>query len=688
LRRPSLREPLQALEHLSSIVGTAPLPGVLDAALVALCRGAGLDSAAVLVRDPDGVVTFRAEHGWSPELQSAFAKALSRDDTVWDDSALISDVETDPRAHAWRRELVAGGILSVAFLPVRTATVWNGTFALCRRAPQTWTDEDTSIARIIASHVAFAVERAHAESALREAKDELATILSSIIEGISVQDPTGRITYTNEAARRAMGVDEFTPLDPSSYSEVLARFAIEDEDGRELPPDELPGAVASREHKEIRRILRYRSRTGQPRVERWSEVVAIPVIDDGGDLRFTVNVFRDITEERLSRARMEAGEAQLRRALDATREAEEKKDAFLALLGHELRNPLAPIVSSLELMDLKADGHTVRERDVMRRHIRHLHRLVDDLLDVTRITQGRLTLHWTKVDLRETVHHAVEEVEVLVKERGHSLSVKVPAEPVPVRGDSVRLMQTVVNLLTNAARYTPQSGHIDVRLRIDGGTAELSVRDDGMGIDPEDMPRLFDLFARPPREGGPDEGGLGLGLTIVRNLVNLHAGEVIAKSEGVGRGSTFRILLPIYEGVEIDSHRTGPRAVRDGAVRCKVLVVDDNVDAAELLAEALETLGFSATAYHDGPSALAAVEADAPHAALVDIGMPGMDGYELARALRKRPDGGSYFLVALTGFGQHRDRDKAIEAGFDVHMVKPVDLDQVARVLENAGPRG
>jgi CheY-like chemotaxis protein len=285
------------------------------------------------------------------------------------------------------------------------------------------------------------------------------------------------------------------------------------------------------------------------------------------------------------------------------------------------------------------------------------------------------------------VHHAVEEVEVLVKERGHSLSVTVPKEPVPVRGDSVRLMQAVVNLLTNAARYTPQGGHIDVRLRIDDGKAELSVNDDGMGIDPEDMASLFDLFARPPRAGGPDEGGLGLGLTIVRNLVSLHAGEVVATSDGVGRGATFRILLPIYEGVEVETFRTGPHFVRAGAEGMKVLVVDDNVDAAELLAESLETLGFSAIACHDGPSALAAVEANAPHAALLDIGMPGMDGYELAKELRRRPDGKSYFLVALTGFGQHRDRDKAMEAGFDVHMVKPVDLDQVARVLANAGPR-
>ena len=685
MRRPSLREPLQAVEHLSSIVGTAPLPGVLEAALVALCRGAGLDRAAVLVRDPDGVVSFRAAHLWSPELQPAFAQAVSRDDGVWDDTVLVGDVATDPLALAWRSELLLSGIRSVAFLPVRTATAWNGTFVLCRSEPQAWTEEDTAMGRIVASHVAFAVERAQAESALREAKDELATILSSIVEGISVQDPAGRITYTNEAARRAMGVDESTPLDRPN--EVLARFAIEDENGNEIVPDDLPGRIASRERREVRRILRYRAKAGLPHVERWSEVVAIPVIDDAGDLRFTVNVFRDITEERLSRARIEASEAQLRRALDATREAEEKKDAFLALLGHELRNPLAPIVSSLELMDLKADEHTFRERAVMRRHIRHLHRLVDDLLDVTRITQGRLTLHWAKVDLRDTVHHAVEEVEVLVKERGHSLSVEVPKEPVPVRGDSVRLMQTVVNLLTNAARYTPQAGHIEVRLRVDDGKAELSVRDDGMGIDPEDMPSLFDLFARPPRAGGPDEGGLGLGLTIVRNLVSLHAGEVVATSEGVGRGATFRILLPIYEGVEVDTYRTGPRLVRGGAEGIKVLVVDDNVDAAELLAESLETLGFSATACHDGPSALAAVEALAPHAALLDIGMPGMDGYELAKELRKRPGGNSYFLVALTGFGQHRDRDKALEAGFDVHMVKPVDLDQVARVLENAGSR-
>ncbi len=580
---------------------------------------------------------------------------------------------------------MATGIRAIAFVPVRTSTAWHGTFALCRNDPQAWSEEDTSIARIIASHVAFAVERAHAESALREAKDELATILSSVVEGISVQDPTGRITYANEAARRAMGLDAAAPFSPSGMGEVAARFVIEDESGKTLSADELPGPIASLERKEVRRILRYRAKSG-PHLERWSDVVAIPVLDDGGDLRFTVNVFRDITDERLSRARMEASEAQLRRALAATREAEEKKDSFLALLGHELRNPLAPIVSSLELMDLKADEDTLHEREVMRRHIRHLHRLVDDLLDVTRITQGRLALRWAKVDLRDTVRHAVEEVEVLVKERGHSLAVHVPNQSVPVRGDSVRLLQIVVNVLTNAARYTPQRGHIDVRLRVDESSAELSVRDDGMGIDPEDMPRLFDLFARPPR-AGQDEGGLGLGLTIVRNLVSLHDGEVVAASDGVGRGATFRIVLPIYEGVEVDDHKTGPRFVRDGAARCKVFVVDDNVDAAELLAEALETLGFSATAYHDGPSALAAVEADAPHAALLDIGMPGMDGYELAKALRQRPDGKSYFLVALTGFGQHRDRDKAIEAGFDVHMVKPVDLDQVARVLDNAGPR-
>jgi signal transduction histidine kinase/CheY-like chemotaxis protein len=366
--------------------------------------------------------------------------------------------------------------------------------------------------------------------------------------------------------------------------------------------------------------------------------------------------------------RTEAARAE---AADASR----AKDEFLAMLGHELRNPLAPIATALHLMRTRGGGDG-RERAVIERQVQHLSRLVDDLLDVSRLTAGRVTLELRLVALDEVVARAVETAGPLLEQRRHRLTVDVPPGLV-VRGDATRLTQVVANLLTNAAKYTDPDGDLRVRAAREGDSVVLRVSDNGMGIGPALLPRVFDSFAQAHQAVDRAHGGLGLGLAIVRSLVALHGGAVEARSDGDGRGSEFIVRLPAADAAG-EAEAPAEAAARDapppGARRGAVLLVDDNTDALEMMELALQESGFDVRTAADGADALAAVESFAPDVAVLDIGLPVMDGYELARALRRRPGLAGLPLVALTGYGLPSDRARSAEAGFDEHLVKPVEL--------------
>lgn len=380
--------------------------------------------------------------------------------------------------------------------------------------------------------------------------------------------------------------------------------------------------------------------------------------EEGRPIRFP-GVLLDITERK--------------QAEEALREADRRKDEFLAILSHELRNPLAPIRQSIALLKEPdaAPRDAQRARDIIDRQSRHMARLLDDLLDLSRITRGVLELRKEPVELGALVDAAVEAAQPLIETRRHSLVLDLPEAPVTFEADGLRLAQVISNLLTNSAKYTDPGGQIRLEARMQRGDIVISVHDNGVGISPDMVPRMFQMFSQEKSTLERSQGGLGIGLALVRGLVELHGGTVDARSAGVGLGSEFTVRLPagVVSGGQPDS--AGPAGRRAGSVR-RILVADDNTDAAESMGALLAMEGHEVRIVHDGPAALAAGAAFEPDVALIDIGMPKLTGYEVAERIRSQPWGQRVLLIALTGWGQEDDKRRALAAGFDHHLTKPV----------------
>ena len=392
-----------------------------------------------------------------------------------------------------------------------------------------------------------------------------------------------------------------------------------------------------------------------------------PHRDASGAIAGVLVVIHDVTRPVLQRRQLEV--------------ANRAKDEFLAMLGHELRNPLAPITTALQLIKHRGDGTLEREREVIERQVNHMTRLVDDLLDISRITRGKVRLDRQPIGVMTAIAKGIEMAEPLIEARGHHLDVRIPEHTIWVDADATRLSQVVANLLTNAARYTAPGGHIAVEARREGDAIAIEVSDDGMGISAELLPYVFDLFVQGERPLDRAAGGLGLGLALVQNLVHLHGGSVSAHSEGQGRGSRFTVRLAALSGPSAStSQQVAPAPAASRSKR--VLVVDDNVDAAELMAELLKMSGHEPAVAHDGPQALRTLEHFDAAVAFLDIGLPAMDGYELASRIRAR--GLPIQLVALTGYGQAADLAKSRAAGFDRHLVKPVIAADALAAIESA----
>jgi len=372
-------------------------------------------------------------------------------------------------------------------------------------------------------------------------------------------------------------------------------------------------------------------------------------------------------------------------ARSAAEEANRAKDEFLAMLGHELRNPLSPILTSLNLMQMRGSDSFRRERDIIERQVHHLVNLVDDLLDVSRITRGKIQLKLEPLELSTVVLKAIEMASPIIEQRMHHLTAVVPPVGLQIEADPMRLSQVICNLLTNAAKYTEPGGNISIRADRDDGYIALRVRDNGIGISSALLPRVFELFSQGTRALDRAQGGLGIGLTIVKSLVELHGGSVHAYSEGIGKGSEFVIRLPAEptQGASRATVATPRRAelIDHLGTPRRILIVDDNQDAAEVLGDALQEAGYSTHVAFDAPATLEMVGAFSPDIMLIDIGLPVMDGYELARRLRANPALASVRLIAITGYGQESDRQRALEAGFDDHLVKPIDLDRLQAML-------
>jgi signal transduction histidine kinase/ActR/RegA family two-component response regulator len=363
--------------------------------------------------------------------------------------------------------------------------------------------------------------------------------------------------------------------------------------------------------------------------------------------------------------------------------ANRRKDEFLATLAHELRNPLAPIRNGLQITRLSTRNDETLQRVVamMDRQLTHLVKLVDDLLDVARIGAGKIVLERRPVDVAEVLARSVERARALLDERDHTLDVEVPAGSVMVDADAERLAQVFTNLLSNAAKYTERGGRVSVRLEVADEAAVVHVADTGIGIAPEDLSHVFDLFSQARAPGGVAEGGLGIGLALVRKLVEIHGGSVTAQSDGWGRGCTMSVRLPL---LRVESGSEGPSQVAPLAPATAgrtVVVADDNVDAADSLGMLLRFDGHDVTIVHDGEAAVAAVQERRPDVVVLDLGMPGLDGLEAAKRIRAMPGGQDVKLIALTGWGQDSDRVRTREAGFDHHLVKPADPAEVAALL-------
>ena len=402
-----------------------------------------------------------------------------------------------------------------------------------------------------------------------------------------------------------------------------------------------------------------------------------PVRDSRGVVIGASKVARDISERKRA-------EQALRESEQALREADRRKDEFLALLAHELRNPLAPIRYALATS--RKAGRTLeqwkRAEEVIERQVAHMSRLLDDLLDVSRVTHGTLKLKKSRTELTLVLGAAIEAARPILDSRHHTLSLDLPKQTVRLEADPVRLAQVFSNLLINAAKYTDAGGSIELRATCEGSGVVVAVRDNGMGISADMMPRLFTLFSRAHTALVRSEGGLGVGLALARGLVALHGGRVEARSDGPGRGSEFIVRLPVaapaWEVSQVEVSADRPAA----DVGLRILVVDDSRDAADTCATVLELSGHEVRTAYDGRRALELAGTFRPHALVLDIGLPDVNGYEVARSIRAAPWGGRMVLIAVTGWGQGEDRRRALEAGFDHHLTKPIAAETLESLLQ------
>jgi PAS domain S-box-containing protein len=499
--------------------------------------------------------------------------------------------------------------------------------------------------------------------ALHESEARYRTLVEQVKDyAIFMTDPEGRPTSWNEGVRRVLGFDE-------------AEFVGHDITPLIFTPEDQQSGVPQRELAEA-------ARTGTASNDRWmmrkegirfwASGMTTALRDKKGELLGFTKVMRDQTERK--------------QAEEALQKADRRKDEFLAILAHELRNPLAPLRNSLEILRVNdGDRKTVaRMRATMEHQVSHLARLVDDLLEVSRITRGAIGLRKERVEIREALQSAVETSRPLIDAAGHQLRIWLPHRPLYIEADPVRVTQAIANLLNNAVKFTERAGEIELSAAREGEYVVVRVRDTGIGIAPEVLARVFDLFAQVDVSSARMQGGLGIGLTLAKHLIEMHGGSIEAKSAGLGHGSEFIVRLPLAADDRAEQLQVPDESAVLSSAHPprRILIVDDNAEAADTLAELLSLYGHEVQAVHNGPAALETFATWRPHIMLLDIGMPGMDGYEVARRVRQQAGAEEVKLIALTGWGQEKDRKRAREAGFDHHLLKPLDLQGLGNVLK------
>jgi PAS domain S-box-containing protein len=570
---------------------------------------------------------------------------------------VTADVTTDERSASHPDAYTLRGIRSFVAIPLMKAGRLRAILNIHDSRPHYWTEHDIDLAKDMVDWTWAAVESARSQAELRTERDQSQYIFDSMTEGFALLDRDWKVLRINAEGLR---------IAQRSAHEVIGRnhWAV------------WPELKNSR----LEEIYRQVKETGKADIVElpftfpgqnngWVEIRAYPSL--GGGLAF---FFRDITERKAAQEKLQ--------------DADRRKDEFLAMLAHELRNPLAPIAAAAQVLQLaKLDESRVRQTSrLIDRQVKHMTGLVDDLLDVSRVTRGLVELDQVPIDVRQVVAYAVEQVMPLMRSRQQHFALHLPPDSTAVRGDEKRLVQILTNLLNNAAKYTQEGGNIALKVDVHAEHVLIEVRDNGIGMAPALAARAFDLFAQAERTSDRSSGGLGLGLALVRSLVELHHGTVRCESAGLGKGSTFTVCLPRL--IEDASQSGGQHADSDApheAGSLRIMVVDDNEDAAAMLALLLEASGHQVIVEHRALQALERARKEVPQVCLLDIGLPEIDGLELARRLRAEPQTAHALLIAVTGYGQDQDRTETLAAGFDHHLVKPVDMDKLAAILAERG---
>jgi PAS domain S-box-containing protein len=577
---------------------------------------------------------------------------------------VIDDIDADARAAPTRaafRDVLTAASLSAGVLRKGEVVAMIGVH---QRSPRHWRASEVALVQAVAARCWEALERARTQREQRETEQRFRELADAMPQIVYVTDGDGRVEFLNRQWQDYTGQQGANLLDVPAVVHPDDRARL-----HEKWESAVRGARAMN--------AEFRLRSARDGSYRWFLTRAVPVRDASGRITRWFGTSTDIDSQKRSAE-------QLRQAHEALQQADLRKDHFIATLAHELRNPLAPLRNAVQLLHLSSAPATVSQvRAMMQRQVDLLVRLVDDLLEVSRISTGKVELQRTSVDLLDVLSSAIETSRPLVESGQHRLSMEVAeAGRLIVDGDAVRLAQVFANLLNNAAKYTDPGGRIELIARQEGTQAVVRFRDNGAGIAPKMLSEVFEPFVQADRSASRSQGGMGIGLALVRSLVMLHGGSVEAQSAGHGRGSEFVVRLPLREGAAAALPAdVEPVALADGRPPPRVLVVDDNRDAADSLANLLGSLGAEVRIAYDGHAALAAVAEHPPHIVLLDLGMPGMDGFEVARRLADRPQRGEFRLVALTGWGQQTDRERTRKAGFDDHLVKPLQLPLLRALL-------
>ena len=522
--------------------------------------------------------------------------------------------------------------------------------------PRKWLKQEVELVETVAQRTWTAVQKVKAEDALHHSEERFRLLVTAS------SDSLYRMSADWSQMLNLKGMNFLTDTDQTS-DHWLTRY---------IPADDQPAVQqAIQQAIQTKQLFEQEHRVIQADGSvSWTLSRAIPVLDEQGQIDYWFGAASDITP----RKRME----------HQLRLADQRKDEFLAMLAHELRNPMATIRSGLQILSLTTETDTVAASTVamMNRQTDHLVRMVDDLLDVSRISQGKIELHSDRLDLVALVRQATESVRGLFEEQGRRLLVDLPNAPIYVAGDATRLSQVVTNLLTNGVRYTAEAGQVGLRLTHKGREAILEVRDNGIGLAADHLSAIFELFVQVDDSTARSKSGLGLGLTLVKRLVELHGGRVEAQSAGLGQGSTFRVQLPALTSAPT-SPAQRPALATDSATAQRILVIDDNADAALMMTMLLKLKGYEAHSRTSGRAGLEAADVLQPRAILLDIGMPDLDGYATCELLRAQTWGKDIVVIALTGYGQGEDRQRTQQAGFDAHLVKPVDVEALTELLTN-----